>query len=161
MDGYYKPDNMYRSDSFYDMTYQDEKCTAKWAKLVKRDGRCELCGETTNLQAHHPFGRKCHWFIKYNPDLGVALCGARIGKQGCHAEYDKDLSGLFAVLLPKLLHTQPERAALLQKTAKTYKVLRKDRIDYKLIWSYLLEFERKRGSDWYDEDIEVEYGRKF
>ena len=129
----------------------EKRCMELWGKLVRRSGRCELCGDTSEIQAHHPFGRKGHWSIKFNPDLGVCLC------MKCHIRLDKTLSDLLAELLPILLIKQPGRAALLQKTAREYKRFKSGRADFQAIRADLERFEREHSDGWMDP--EPEYGR--
>ena len=46
----------------------------KWGKLVRdRDGSCRYCGLTTNLAAHHIFGRGRSG-TRYVLDNGITLC---------------------------------------------------------------------------------------
>lgn len=52
----------------------DKKCLALWAKIVKIDGRCEICYNTPKvLHAHHLIGRSNRLF-RYDPMNGIALC---------------------------------------------------------------------------------------
>ena len=129
-----------------------KRCRELCSKLVRRIGYCEICGETFRLEAHHPFGRKCHPSIQFNPDLGVCLCTKDHNRFG-----QENLEGLLAELLPILLFKQPERAELLQEAARTYKMINSTRIDYKIIWAELKQFERDHSDGWMEP--EIEYGR--
>ena len=48
-----------------------------WSILVKKNGVCEICGNTEHLNSHHVIGRRClntRWDLKN----GCSLC------PGCH-----------------------------------------------------------------------------
>ena len=146
------------------MTNDEKKCRDLCAELVRLCGirgpnRCELCGSTYKVAAHHPFGRRCHWSIKFDPRLGVCLCSSSSGSIGCHEFYDKDLDGLLAELIPVLRLKDDERAELLEGTAKVYKRLKYSKPNFKRIYVGLKQFERDHAGDWMDIDIEPEYGR--
>ena len=133
------------------MTTTEKNCRDLWRKLVKRDGYCEICGDPNNLHAHHPFGKKCHATIVFNPLLGVSLCG--FPKQpNCHDRFGQEnLDGLLAELLPILRIKDPERFTLLDLTAQTYKRTNHARADYQQIYAELQRFEREHGTDWMDQ----------
>lgn len=45
-----------------------------WAKYIKkRDKKCQMCGSTTRLTAHHIITRG-HYKTRYNPLNGICLC---------------------------------------------------------------------------------------
>lgn len=50
-----------------------------WSKIIKQraGNRCEYCGETNHLNAHHFFSRR-HNSLRYSLDNGFCLCA------GCH-----------------------------------------------------------------------------
>jgi len=56
---------------------QDKILLDLWAKIVKRKGLCEKCGKTTNLNAHHIYGRT-NYNVRYDLQNGSCLCS------GCH-----------------------------------------------------------------------------
>lgn len=51
-----------------------------WAEAVKeRAGyRCERCGKSEHLNAHHAYGRRSHPSVRHDLENGVCLCA------GCH-----------------------------------------------------------------------------
>ena len=58
-----------------------------WAQIIKlRDnGRCILCGQKHDLQAHHAFKTKGASFVlRYDSRNGVTLC------RGCHFQAHKN-----------------------------------------------------------------------
>lgn len=55
----------------------DEKCNKLWSQIVRSPGKCEYCGKTEHLQAHHIFGRS-NKAVLWDVDNGVCLCA------GCH-----------------------------------------------------------------------------
>jgi hypothetical protein len=52
-----------------------KKCDDLWSKIVRQVGRCEICGSTGRLEAHHLLG-KSGLRTKYRHDLsgGICLC---------------------------------------------------------------------------------------
>ena len=56
------------------------KLDKEWSEAVKeRDGwTCQKCGRTTNLNAHHIFGKKAHPATRHDVEVGICLCA------GCH-----------------------------------------------------------------------------
>lgn len=48
-----------------------------WSEKVRSVGRCEYCGKTTNLQAHHIYSRR-NEATRFDVNNGVCLCA------GCH-----------------------------------------------------------------------------
>jgi len=48
-----------------------------WSEIIRSGGRCEICGKTTNLQAHHVIGRR-NLSLRWDLHNGVCLC------PGCH-----------------------------------------------------------------------------
>lgn len=53
----------------------DRQLMALWQRVVKLRAkeRCEVCGKTEYLNAHHIFS-KSHRSTRYDPDNGMALC---------------------------------------------------------------------------------------
>ncbi len=137
------------------------KCYDLWRVLVKRGGKCEICGHTQHLHSHHPFGRHCGPTITFNPLLGICLCGFP-RPVNCHDRFPQgNIDGLLAELLPRILTEQPERVALLEKTRRTYKRPSHEKVDYKAIYAELQRFEREHADSWMDEGCESEFGRTF
>ena len=55
----------------------DKKCDILWSQIVRSVGRCQYCGKTENLHAHHIFGRT-NKAVRWDLENGVCLCA------GCH-----------------------------------------------------------------------------
>jgi len=58
-----------------------------WSKAVRSGGKCEVCGGTSKLNAHHILDKKLYPAYKYEPLNGVALCcscHSKYGIKGCH-----------------------------------------------------------------------------
>lgn len=53
------------------MNYKD--CDKLWKQVITKQGKCEKCGATTYVQAHHIIPRTC-WPLRYDLENGVALC---------------------------------------------------------------------------------------
>ena len=65
--------------------YWSKKCEPLWCKIVKRGGKCELCGSNTKqLHAHHLISRSIPVF-KWDVNNGLCLCSS------CH-KLDPDCS---------------------------------------------------------------------
>ena len=142
------------------LTTIQKKCGDLWRKLVKRKGRCELCGYPQHLHAHHPVGRK-NPQIAHNPLLGVCLCGFP-RPNNCHDKYPQEkLDELLAALLPRIFENEPDRAVLLQTTADTYKRVNHKRTDWNQIYAELQRFERENADGWLQDGCEPVFGRKY
>lgn len=44
-----------------------------WGKVIRARGYCSVCGETSQLQAHHLIARTRHRY-RYDPRNGICLC---------------------------------------------------------------------------------------
>lgn len=51
-----------------------KKALAAWSKEVRKEGKCQICGSTNHVQAHHILPRERYPEHKLNPMNGVALC---------------------------------------------------------------------------------------
>lgn len=76
-------------EGFAVVTDRNDPLVRRWRKSVlKRDGKCEVCGEEENLQAHHI----AHWsedpVNRINVDNGISLC------VNCHSLEHPELSNL-------------------------------------------------------------------
>ena len=61
------------------------QCLVIWAKIVKINGKCDLCGSTYRLEAHHICHRR--WFVClgwFLLDNGICLCW-RCHQDGVHS----------------------------------------------------------------------------
>ncbi|RKX21926.1 MAG: hypothetical protein DRP45_11825 [Candidatus Zixiibacteriota bacterium] len=58
--------------------YYKKRADAAWSKVVRRVGKCEKCGRTQNLQAHH-FIRRDVLHLRHVVENGICLCSH------CHA----------------------------------------------------------------------------
>ena len=59
---------------------QGRKADALWSSIVRRPGRCEICGSTERIQAAHGFSRRyrgTRWLLIN----GFCLCS------GCHVSF--------------------------------------------------------------------------
>ena len=56
---------------------EDKELLALWAKIIKNGGKCEYCGKTSYLNAHHFYSRADRK-LRYNINNGFCLCS------GCH-----------------------------------------------------------------------------
>ena len=52
-----------------------KECDQLWSKLIRKraGGRCEKCGSTKIVQAHHIIPRT-NYNLRHDPENGVALC---------------------------------------------------------------------------------------
>lgn len=65
--------------STIDMTKaQDKELMSLWASIVKAKGKCEVCGKTSYLNAHHFYSRSDHK-LRYDLNNGFCVCS------GCHS----------------------------------------------------------------------------
>lgn len=56
---------------------KEARADALWSLAVRaRDGRCIVCGKTTDLQAHHAIVRRGHKSTRWDLRNGVSLCSA-------------------------------------------------------------------------------------
>lgn len=63
----------------------EKRCFELWAKIVKAGKRCEFCGSTFRLEAHHILGRDIKAEFLFDTKLGACAC------YKCHAgEMRKD-----------------------------------------------------------------------
>ena len=70
--------------------YWKERADRAWKRWVHQTGKCEICGSTENLNAHHLISRgRIH--LRHNPFNGICLC------VGCHV-YNNELSAHMAPL---------------------------------------------------------------
>jgi len=61
----------------------DQKKLQKWSQRVRSIGKCDICGSTSNLTAHHLWDKKTHPTLAYQDENGVCLCAE------CHNEFHK------------------------------------------------------------------------
>jgi len=56
-----------------------------WSEIIRSKGRCEICGKTDNLQAHHVIGR-INLALRWDIKNGVCLCSSchTFGKTSSH-----------------------------------------------------------------------------
>ena len=50
-----------------------KKCDSIWGKIVHLKPKCEVCGSTKTLQAHHFFSKKGHPNTRHDTDNGILL----------------------------------------------------------------------------------------
>jgi len=63
---------------------QESKAKLKaWSLRVRKMGKCNVCGNTENLSAHHLYDKNTHSTLKYQDENGVCLC------QDCHNSFHK------------------------------------------------------------------------
>jgi hypothetical protein len=118
-----------------------------WAKAVKaRDGKCQYCGKTTDLHAHHIKPKSTHPALKYELNNGMTLCYA------CHkvehelhrpvrirsgmpqrrtllkrlAELEKEVTGLRAIMKQEVSSLEKEVAILRTQAGKHSDELEKE-----------------------------------
>lgn len=48
-------------------------CDRLWSAIVRSMGRCEYCGKTETLSAHHVYGRRNHR-LRFDTRNGCCLC---------------------------------------------------------------------------------------
>lgn len=70
--------------------WSTDKADKEFSLYIRgRDGRCQRCGKTENLQCSHFWSRQ-HSSTRYDPDNCVALCG------GCHIfNWEKEKQGAY------------------------------------------------------------------
>lgn len=54
-----------------------KKLDKAWSEAIRKRGRCEVCGKTTRLNAHHFYSRSIR-IVRWDMDNGFCLC------VGCH-----------------------------------------------------------------------------
>ena len=54
-----------------------KKLDKAWSEAIRKSGRCEVCGKTTRLNAHHFYSRSIR-IVRWDMDNGFCLC------VGCH-----------------------------------------------------------------------------
>jgi len=69
----------------------DEFKLYKWAQEVKKVGKCDICGETENLSAHHLWSKTLHKSLAYQYDNGVCLCNK------CHKAFHNKYNIMFQI----------------------------------------------------------------
>lgn len=63
---------------------QENKTKLKsWSLRVRKIGKCNVCGNTENLSAHHLYDKNTHPTLKYQDENGVCLCIT------CHNNFHK------------------------------------------------------------------------
>ena len=67
-----------------DKTRAKTRCDDLWSKVIRKDGFCEICGTTKNLQAHHVVTR-AKLPTRHMLENGVCLCAK-------HHLFNKDIS---------------------------------------------------------------------
>jgi hypothetical protein len=60
---------------------------ARWARRVKRVGKCYICGSTSQLQAHHLNDKTTYPHLAYRVSNGVCLC------RECHMGFHSWMGG--------------------------------------------------------------------
>jgi hypothetical protein len=139
-----------------------ENCDNLWSKIVRRKGYCEMCGlNKLNLHAHHIFGRKCSWNVKYDVEFGASLC----------MEDHDAMHGIYSqAIIDKGWDLSPE--ALLEKLITSINFVdpfRGDRIkdqwhsagsdtstpDYPAIWQMLKLQHKHDADDWEDANLDL------
>ena len=61
----------------------DREKLTKWARRVKQVGRCDVCGSSKDLTAHHLWDKKSHFTMMYQDENGVCLCDV------CHKAFHR------------------------------------------------------------------------
>lgn len=59
--------------AYMDKRVMDE-ATKLWAKEIKAVGKCEICGKTDNLNAHHLLEKSTWPHLRYDLSNGICLC---------------------------------------------------------------------------------------
>ena len=47
---------------------------AQWSREIRAGGKCEVCGRTDYLNAHHILPKEAYKHLKLHPLVGVCLC---------------------------------------------------------------------------------------
>ncbi|MDD5013805.1 MAG: hypothetical protein PHW73_01720 [Atribacterota bacterium] len=65
--------------------YIKNKLDKLYSLIIRSKGYCEVCGKTTNLQAHHVIGRIVY-ALRWDLQNGCCLCASchEFGKQSAH-----------------------------------------------------------------------------
>lgn len=45
-----------------------------WSREVRKGGKCEVCGRTDYLNAHHILPKESYKYLKLHPMVGICLC---------------------------------------------------------------------------------------
>ncbi len=51
-----------------------KKCDKLWSLIIRQVGRCEICGKTTGLVAHHLISKGANMKFRHDMSNGVCLC---------------------------------------------------------------------------------------
>ncbi len=74
-----------------DIYHFDERKLYNWAQEVKKVGKCDVCGETEKLSAHHLWSKTLHKSLAYQYDNGVCLC------LKCHNAFHKKYTNIIQI----------------------------------------------------------------
>ena len=64
-----------------------KKADKLWSEIIRSKGRCEVCGRTDTLNAHHVVSRSCH-YLRHEIRNGVCLCALHhvFGNNSAHKD---------------------------------------------------------------------------
>lgn len=64
-----------------------KKADKLWSEIIRSKGRCEVCGRTDTLNAHHIVSRSNH-YLRHETRNGVCLCALHhvFGNQSAHKD---------------------------------------------------------------------------
>ena len=63
------------------------------ANVIRRDGRCVICGSLQGRQAHHIKDGSCHPESRFDVSNGVTLCGGSMNS--CHTQFHCNFKNSF------------------------------------------------------------------
>ena len=65
---------------------EKRKADKIWSKEVRKDGKCEICDSTKNLNAHHLLDKRYYAEYRFEKMNGICLC-VRCHKFGKHSAH--------------------------------------------------------------------------
>lgn len=62
------------------------KALIEWSRIVRQGGKCEICGRTEFLDAHHILPKERYPALKLDPRVGICCCKShhKFGKYSFH-----------------------------------------------------------------------------
>ena len=128
-----KPSKLAKDKANPNSRYWRNKADAAWSKAVRSAGRCLVCGETKNLQAHHLISR---WVLPLRHDFmnGVCLCPK-------HHKWDRYISGHQSPfgLAWTLKREMPDAWAWLMETFDFWYEVMAEEVNFKEAYNNLCE----------------------
>lgn len=93
-----------------------KKLDKLWSEKIREKGRCEICGQTETLNAHHIVGRRNH-ALRWSLQNGVCLCAKHhtFAKESAHQDPEWFHDWLEENRHQDLLQLREERGMVLKR----------------------------------------------